>query len=72
MLKNSDRHYGKKRKKVWDYFGWTYLGNGINFLSRNHSLNAGYAMDKYMTFIRRYENKQKRLKIKRELRKFIR
>jgi hypothetical protein len=69
MLKNRDREYGKKRKKVWDSFDWKYLGEGSNFLSRNHSLNIGCAMDKYITFMKRYKNKQKRLKIRRELKK---
>jgi len=69
MLKNSDRHYALKRKKVWDYFGWKYPGKGIGFLSQNHSLNGGFAIDKYITFAKKYENKQKRLKIRQKLRK---
>ena len=39
MLTNKDRDYAKKRKRIWDKFGWIY--RGINSLSKNHSLNCG-------------------------------
>ena len=61
MLKDKDRNYAKKRKRLWDIFDWTYRGDGINYLSRNHSLNCGCGMCRAETFYNRLERKQERL-----------
>jgi len=66
MFTEKDKHYALKRKKVWDTFGWNYR-NSLNFLSKNGSLNIYCAIDRYRTFLKRYENKQKRLKYNREM-----
>ena len=58
MLKNTDRHYAKKRKKLWDHMGWHYLG--IGYLSNNHSLNCGCASCRDTTYMRRKANKKQR------------
>ncbi len=65
MLTPEDRHYAKKRKRKWDNFGWFY--RGINYLSKNHSLNCGCGWCKYETYKRRLENKQERLNARKEL-----
>lgn len=67
-MKSKDIHVALKRKKLWDYFGWTYKGFG--YLSKNHSLNCGCALCKGQTEYYRRKNKKERLKAKRELKKF--
>jgi hypothetical protein len=65
MLTKDDRRYAKKRKRIWDIFGWYY--SGIAYLSKNHSLNCGCGMCIAKTKMRRLENKQNRMKAKLEL-----
>lgn len=65
MLKTDDRNYAKKRKSLWDTFGWVY--KGLNYLSKNHSLNCGCTQCRMRTYYKRLENKQNRLKNKIEL-----
>ncbi len=60
MLKNKDRHYAAKRKKLWDSFGWVY--RGTNYLSKNHSLNCGCKLCRMKTLHNRLENKKNRLR----------
>jgi len=67
MLTNKDKRYGKKRKRLWDIFGWSYYG--IANLSKRHSVNCGCGMCKAKTFYNRYENKQNRLKVKQDIKK---
>ena len=67
MLTKKDRHYAEKRKNVWDVFGWKY--RGVNYLSKNHSLNCGCNSCKMKTYYNRLENKRNRLNAKIELKK---
>ena len=69
MLTDKDRHHAKKRKKVWDHFGWVYLG--VNYLSKNHSLNCGCKMCQMKTYFKRLEHRQNRIKNKRELKEIL-
>lgn len=69
MLTEDDRHYAKKRKRLWDNFGWVY--KSVNYLSKNHSLNCGCSMCRMRTYYNRFENKQERLKSRMELRRDI-
>lgn len=70
MLKYRDIKKAKSRKKLWDLFGFTYLGKGLNYLSRNHSLNCGCGCCREKTHIRKNENKRNRLKNKQELKTY--
>jgi hypothetical protein len=65
MLTNKDRDYAKKRKRVWDNFGWVY--RGVNYLSKNHSLNCGCSMCKMKTYYNRLGRKQERINARRAL-----
>jgi len=67
MLTKKDRRKAKNRQKFWNIFGWK--GKGVNFFSKNHSLNCGCLMCKYKTYYRRYENKSERLKNRRDIKK---
>jgi hypothetical protein len=69
MLTNKDREYAKKRKRVWDLFDWKYMG--VQYLSKNHSLNCGCATCRMITYERKYKNKQKRLSDRKEIKKII-
>ena len=68
MLTKKDYYKALSRKKLWDHFGWTY--KGISYLSKNHSLNCGCSMCRARTYFKRLKNKQKRLKLKQELKKY--
>ena len=65
MLTEKDRNYAQKRKKVWDSFGWVY--RGINYLSKNHSLNCGCATCQLITYHKRLKNKRQRLNAKDQI-----
>jgi len=62
MLKQSDRDYVKKRKRMWDIMGFHSKGTG--YLSKNGSLNCGCAMCRMDTYYNRLELKKKRLSAK--------
>lgn len=69
MLTNKDRHYAKKRKRLWDHFGWVY--RGVSYLSKNNSLNCGCSMCKMRTYYnklgRKQERKSARINLKKEI-----
>lgn len=65
MLTNKDREYAKKRKKLWDNFGWIY--RGVNYLSKNHSLNDYCSLCRMKTYNNRLKNKRERLNIRKYL-----
>lgn len=67
MLRKKDKDYAKKRSKMWDLLGFTYLHK--NVLNKNHSLNCGCVMCKMKTYYNRLKNKQDRLKAKQTLKK---
>jgi len=69
MLKLKDIIVSKRRKKLWDTFGW--VGKGKKFFSKNHSLNCGCSLCRSKTFFRRYKNKQDRLQHKKDLKNYI-
>ncbi len=49
----------KKRKRLWDAFGWGYR-NQSNRLLKNHSLNCGCSMCRARTYFKRKERRDKR------------
>ena len=67
MIKQIDIQKAKNRRAIWDYFDWGYLGNGINYLRNNHSLNCGCGMCKGRTFERRLNNKRERISSRLDL-----
>lgn len=69
MLTTKDRDYARKRKRMWDHFGWVY--RGVNYLSKNHSLNCGCGMCKMKTYCNKLERKQDRKSARRALRKEV-
>jgi len=68
MLKNSDRQFVKKKKRIWDIFRWHY--KGISDLSQNR-LNCGCSWCRMETYFNKLKNKQNRIKAKNELKKQI-
>lgn len=69
MLTEDDRHYAKKRKRLWNIFGWVY--KGVGDLTQNGSLNCGCSLCRGETYHKRLENKRNRIKGKEDLRKEI-
>lgn len=65
MLTPQDRHFANKRKRLWDVFGWTYMG--IKYLSKNGSVNCGCGMCKSNTYQRRLKRKRERISARMEL-----
>ncbi len=65
MLKNKDKEYIKKRKKIWDHFGWVY--KSANALNKNHSLNCGCRICYFKTYYKRISRKRNRIKNRVEL-----
>jgi len=70
MLTEKDREYAKKRKRMWDCFGWTY--RGINDLSKNHSLNCGCGICRARTHYKKLKRKQDRKNARHETKKIQR
>ena len=68
MLSKKDRRYARKRKRLWDVFGWIY--RSVNSLSKNHSLNCGCSMCCADTYYKRYERRQDRHKAKQKLKEW--
>jgi len=60
----------KKRKKLWDTFGWGYR-NQPNRLFKNHSLNCGCTICKAKTFFNRKKRRDNRHEIKQLLKQII-
>lgn len=54
----------RSKIKLWDLFGWVYRGKGLGYFKKHRSLNCGCAHCKGRTFMKRYENRQNRRKIK--------
>ena len=48
----------KKRKKLWDHFGWGY--RSPNQLLKRHSLNCGCSMCRMRTFLKRRDRRKAR------------
>jgi hypothetical protein len=55
----------KKRKKLWDHFGWGY--KTANQLLKRHSLNCGCSICRARTFFKRKQRRDKRHESKIEL-----
>ena len=53
----------KKRKKMWDRLGFVYKQE--NYLRKNHSLNCGCSVCRFMTYSRRLSNRRKRYDAKK-------
>lgn len=67
ILTEKEKKFIKKKKKLWDFFGWGYKGSGNGYFKRNHSLNDGCSLCKLKTFYKKYKHKKERVKFRNNL-----
>lgn len=85
-FKRKEKEKLLSRRKLWSLFKWSWAykkkngvthyttnesDGGIGYFKNNHSLNCGCGKCKEKTFIRRQNNKSKRLKNKKKVRELM-